>query len=180
MTSISSQLISESTENGELVNPVECTMTYTISVKAGAVPAGEIIRCWMPYPKESNSRQTNVDLLINNMDSHCSIILYGLIRGKQLYFQFHKNTKLLIFWMDLFNHENELEFTHCSWIDFVTNVQQNKSFKKFTKFKKHDMINVLQQNYEILTIKEFLKYVLEYECGNMQKCLWFVSLSLFL
>ncbi|WP_101309679.1 transglutaminase-like domain-containing protein [Labilibaculum manganireducens] len=57
------QLISERTENGELVNPVECTMTYTISVKADAVPAGEIIRCWMPYPKESNARQTNVNLL---------------------------------------------------------------------------------------------------------------------
>ncbi len=59
----SSQLINESKGRGELVHPVECTMIYSISVRADAVPAGELIRCWMPYPKESNARQTNVDLL---------------------------------------------------------------------------------------------------------------------
>lgn len=65
-----SQLISESTENGELVNLVECTLNYSISVKADAVPAGEIIRCWMPYPKESNARQKHTKLVSVAPEKH--------------------------------------------------------------------------------------------------------------
>lgn len=58
-----SQLISESKGSGELTHPVECILSYSISVKADVVPAGEIIRCWMPYPKESNARQKHIELL---------------------------------------------------------------------------------------------------------------------
>lgn len=58
-----SQLINESKGNGNLTHPVECTMCYSISVKADVVPAGEIIRCWMPYPKESNARQKHIELV---------------------------------------------------------------------------------------------------------------------
>ncbi|HQG56336.1 MAG TPA: transglutaminase domain-containing protein [Bacteroidales bacterium] len=45
------------------VMPIQIEVTYTITVKPDAVPAGSTIRCWMPYPKENNKRQTEVYLL---------------------------------------------------------------------------------------------------------------------
>jgi transglutaminase-like putative cysteine protease len=46
-----------------IVLPVDLTLTYTLSVKADAVPDGETVRCWLPYPRESHGRQKNVRLL---------------------------------------------------------------------------------------------------------------------
>ncbi|WP_250458850.1 transglutaminase-like domain-containing protein [Microbulbifer litoralis] len=36
---------------------------YTLSVDAGAVPAGETIRAWLPFPQELPGRQENIELL---------------------------------------------------------------------------------------------------------------------
>merc|ERR1712232_1212962 len=58
---------------------------------------------------------------------------------------------------------NELEFIRLSWSDFTANIKNNKSFKKFEQFNVEQMVNVLTENYEVLTIDEFLKYVMEYD-----------------
>ena len=39
------------------------TMTFSITVNADATPAGELIRCWLPYPRTDEKRQTNIRLL---------------------------------------------------------------------------------------------------------------------
>ena len=39
------------------------TMTFSVTVKADAVPANELIRCWLPYPRTDEKRQTNIRLL---------------------------------------------------------------------------------------------------------------------
>ena len=49
--------------SGKPVIPVKLKINYQLTVKADAVPAGEIIRCWLPWPHENHSRQTNVKLL---------------------------------------------------------------------------------------------------------------------
>jgi hypothetical protein len=36
---------------------------FTITLKPGTVPAGEVVKCWMPFPRESLPRQKNVKLL---------------------------------------------------------------------------------------------------------------------
>jgi hypothetical protein len=43
--------------------PVSMKITYTITVDADAVPDGETIRCWMPFPKENHPRQQKIELL---------------------------------------------------------------------------------------------------------------------
>jgi hypothetical protein len=51
------------------VDTVEMEIIYTITVKPDVVPAGEIVRCWLPYPKENHSRQSDVFLMgISNED----------------------------------------------------------------------------------------------------------------
>lgn len=55
-------------KNGKerFVLPVKMKIKYSLTVKPNVVPDGELIRCWLPYPKESNPRQTGVQLLSVN------------------------------------------------------------------------------------------------------------------
>lgn len=48
---------------GAAINPKTMTIRYTITVDADAVPPGETIRCWMPYPREDTPRQDMVNLI---------------------------------------------------------------------------------------------------------------------
>lgn len=45
------------------VEPVNMAITYSITVHHDAVPDGETIRCWLPWPKENHLRQQKVELL---------------------------------------------------------------------------------------------------------------------
>ena len=45
------------------VIPVKLKINYQLTIKADAVPDGEIVRCWLPWPHENHSRQTSVKLL---------------------------------------------------------------------------------------------------------------------
>ena len=46
-----------------LAEPKKMKVRYTLTVKADAVPAGETIRCWLPFPRTDVERQKNVKLL---------------------------------------------------------------------------------------------------------------------
>ena len=48
--------------NGKPVVPVTMKVTYQLIVNADAVPAGEMVRCWLPFPREVHTRQGNVAL----------------------------------------------------------------------------------------------------------------------
>ena len=45
------------------VVPVKMKVTYSITVNPDVVPDGETIRCWLPWPQESHSRQEKAELL---------------------------------------------------------------------------------------------------------------------
>jgi DNA-directed RNA polymerase subunit H (RpoH/RPB5) len=44
-------------------NPVKMTVIYTLTVHPDAVPDGEKIRCWLPWPKAGDQRQTDIKLI---------------------------------------------------------------------------------------------------------------------
>ena len=56
-------IINASVNSADPVIPVTMTVKYTLTVDPDVVPAGETIRCWLPYPKEYHPRQKNVRLL---------------------------------------------------------------------------------------------------------------------
>lgn len=56
-------IINASETSFEPVIPVNITISYSITVDPDVVPAGEIVKCWMPFPKENHPRQKNVRLL---------------------------------------------------------------------------------------------------------------------
>lgn len=52
--------------------PKSFKMTFSLVVKADVIPAGEAIRCWLPYPRTDEKRQTNIRLL-NTSEQHYEI-----------------------------------------------------------------------------------------------------------
>ncbi len=50
-------------DNPFIVQPRRFRVKYTVTVNAGAVPPGETIRCWLPYPKRDHPRQKDIVLL---------------------------------------------------------------------------------------------------------------------
>jgi len=51
--------------NSRLVKPVNLKLNYTVTVKPDVVPEGEVIRCWLPFPREIG-RQKSIKLLSVN------------------------------------------------------------------------------------------------------------------
>ena len=45
------------------VEPVRMKISYSINVKKDAVPENETIRCWIPFPREIEGRQTDIQIL---------------------------------------------------------------------------------------------------------------------
>lgn len=54
---------------GKLVMPVEMKITYTLTVKPNEIPDGEMIRVWMPYPRET-VKQKNIKLLAASRENY--------------------------------------------------------------------------------------------------------------
>ncbi len=52
------------------VEPVRLRIRYSINVKPDAVPAGEPVRCWIPFPREIQGRQTDIRLIATDPAVH--------------------------------------------------------------------------------------------------------------
>ena len=64
-----SDIIRASKGKTDPVLPQEIEILYTLTVKPDVVPDGETVRCWLPFPKENDPRQTEVYLLaVSNED----------------------------------------------------------------------------------------------------------------
>ena len=58
------EVISAVTASGKnYVKPLKMQIRYTLTVKPDMVPAGETIRCWIPFPREIPGRQENIRLI---------------------------------------------------------------------------------------------------------------------
>lgn len=57
---------------GWIAQPKRMRVTYTLSVNADAVPAGEKVRCWLPFPRRDVNRQRDVRLICSTMPAHIS------------------------------------------------------------------------------------------------------------
>lgn len=72
-------------KNKRLVKPLEITITYRVKIKPNVVPEGEIIRGWLPYPRESKPRQYNVKLISANSNNY--IIADNSYLQRTIYFE---------------------------------------------------------------------------------------------
>lgn len=52
------------------VKPLRVRMTQTVTVEADAVPAGETLRAWIPYPREIPGQQEDIRLVASEPAAH--------------------------------------------------------------------------------------------------------------
>lgn len=50
-------------ESGRPDMPVTMEVDYTVTVKKSALQPGDTLRCWLPYPREEEKRQQNIELI---------------------------------------------------------------------------------------------------------------------
>ena len=59
-----SMLAAQVMDGGENIGlPVRMKVRYTLTVEPDAVPAGEVLRCWLPFPRSDVPRQTDVKFI---------------------------------------------------------------------------------------------------------------------
>jgi Transglutaminase-like enzymes, putative cysteine proteases len=79
-----SRQIKDTSSFCRFAKPATIKIKYTITVRPEEVPAGEMIRVWMPYPREKN-RYTNIELLSTSQPDY--IISPDSYSHKSIYMQ---------------------------------------------------------------------------------------------
>jgi len=97
-------------KNGQSLKPHHYNIKYTLTVNADAVPAGETVRCWLPWPKEHHASQFDVKMLESNLgdyiiapDSYIHRTLYAektAIVGEPVVFSYTVSFKVYPRWFD--------------------------------------------------------------------------------
>jgi hypothetical protein len=81
-----SELVNKvNSEINVLEKPQKYRIDFTITLKPDAIPAGEIVKCWMPFPRESMPRQKNVNLISVNSEKY--ILAGNQMMQRSLYFE---------------------------------------------------------------------------------------------
>jgi transglutaminase-like putative cysteine protease len=66
--------------------PVRREIEYTLTVDADAVPAGEMIRCWIPFPREIRDRQQDI-VVVSSDPKQYIIAPNDLTLQRTIYFE---------------------------------------------------------------------------------------------
>lgn len=80
------EVVSELKNNGKTqAQPKRMKVKYTVTLNPNVVPDGEIVSCWLPYPREDNRRQTEVKLISVNDEEY--VIAPDTYAHRTLYMQ---------------------------------------------------------------------------------------------
>lgn len=63
-------VISATKTSGHTTMPVRMKVSYFIDVDDNVVPEGKTIRCWLPFPREGNARQTKIRLISSDPENN--------------------------------------------------------------------------------------------------------------
>lgn len=148
--------------NGErFVLPVKMKIKYSLTVKPNAIPQGETIRCWLPYPRESNPRQTNIKLISVNKSEYVIADDKNLQRtiyledktenDKPTRFEIELQYTSKAEYINLFNKTNEISF--------------NKNELVFSEFTKEEYPHIVFSD----RIKSLSKQIVGDEKDPIQK-----------
>jgi hypothetical protein len=111
--------------------PVEMEITYTITVNADAVPDGETVRCWMPYPKESHSRQTDVYLL-GVSDDEYFLLAPDSVTHRSIYMETKAKKGVPVIFREAFTYKSAGQYFDPAGIKSVPYDKNSKLYRKYT------------------------------------------------
>ncbi|MEN8137116.1 MAG: transglutaminase-like domain-containing protein [Bacteroidota bacterium] len=65
-----SKLLSEDIDKKTSIDKRTIKINYSISLDANAIPEGEIVKCWIPYPRINDMRLSNIELISASEDNY--------------------------------------------------------------------------------------------------------------
>lgn len=73
------EIVNTLSKNGKTqASPVKMRVKYELTLLPNAIPDGEVVRCWLPYPREDHRRQSDVKLLsVNDSNYLISPVQYA-------------------------------------------------------------------------------------------------------
>lgn len=115
-------------QQSKVIHPVKMHVNYKLEVNEDAVPPGEIIRCWLPFPRAENERQKSIKLLKVNVPVFILADNRHLQRTIYLEKEAVKGEKTVF----------EIEFEYTSYAGFNNiNFEANSSITVNDELKKH-------------------------------------------
>ena len=124
------QVIGAWLEKPDSVNSVKMKITYTITVDADAVPDGEIVRCWMPFPKENNPRQDNVEIL--SVSDVNFILAPDSVLHRSVYLEEKALKGIETIFMLSFSYKSSAQYTDLNMVKEILYNKESSLFKKYT------------------------------------------------
>jgi hypothetical protein len=112
------------------VLPQNFRITYSITVKADAVPDGETVRCWMPWPKSNHLRQTNVKLLTTSDPEY--IIAQDSALHTTLYMEEKAKSGLPTAFQATFLYQSLAQHFNMSAIKILPYDKDSEMYKQYT------------------------------------------------
>jgi hypothetical protein len=114
----------------DLVAPADFAITYSITVHPDAVPEGETVRCWMPWPKSNHPRQQKVKLLSTSNPEY--IISPDTAIHSALYMEEKARKGIPTTFLITFSYESAAQHFDLSGIKTVPYDKESALFRKYT------------------------------------------------
>lgn len=123
-------IIRESSVKSEPVMPEKMKITYTITIEPDAVPAGETVRCWLPYPREDHPRQREVELI---SASHPDYILSSVTTvHRTIYMEAEAKEGVPLIFQTEFSYESSGQYIDPDGITVLPYDSSSALYRKFT------------------------------------------------
>jgi hypothetical protein len=135
------------------VLPVSMKITYSITVHPDAVPAGEKIRCWLPWPKEGYPRQKDVKLLITSNPRY--IIAPDTAIHRTIYMEELSEKGIPAVFQISFSYTSYASYLNTSLIKILPYDKKSYNYQKFTS-----------EQLPHICFNDDIKYLADSICGN--------------
>ena len=116
--------------NSNPVVPVSMKITYTITVQPDAVPGGEVIRCWLPWPKKNHPRQQKVELLSTSYPEY-KIAPDPAIHSA-IYMESKAKKGLPTVFQTFFSYESSAQYFNPEGFNIMPYDKTSEIYKKYT------------------------------------------------
>ena len=116
--------------HGNPAAPADATITYTITVHPDVVPEGEMIRCWMPWPKSNHPRQKNIELLGTSSMEY--IISPDTSIHSTLYMEQRAKKGAPAIFRISFRYQSSAQYFDLSKIKIIPYNKESEVFRKYT------------------------------------------------
>jgi len=134
-----SELIDKANKGENILEkPHKYRIDFIISLKPDVIPAGEIVRCWMPFPRESLPRQRNVNLLSVNAENY--ILADSENMQRSLYLEKTTEAGKYTVFMYAAEFETAPQYFHIQQNEVKTYNKESEDYKIYTAERKPHII----------------------------------------